>query len=437
MYFVLKNFWADNQPPQLATNMRLRDKTRRRIARTVLAVFGWAPIVLLIIAAFFIHSQTYIEWSESALTNALEMQVNFESFECPRWDTSRFGRVTLSDPETGVPILKCAQLEVEHQHTKTPIPLLRIRLRDCKVYMDNSTSLWYFVQRSFAHRRLWKNMQVEFSAANIRFDNCNSQTIRFMSGSLNDITDGAEGIFAIYFEDKLNKDSNLSESNEPVRLKITRMKNTSPATTTIAIDASKHPLSTEIISHWHAPIKRLGSHSHFCGTILATNSGYGWDGTVTGNFDNVDLSQIFVKAGKSQCSAVASITISHGEFIDQRLVAAQGSVNAQNGMIDRSLMDSLITHLHLSGAGMFNNYYNVTPFKQLAFNYKLQNEMIAISGTCNSCPPGVILNGAFPLIREPLNPENKAPVSMAMKLFSPGNSQQYIQIAQPDTTTSR
>ena len=416
--------------------MRLRDKIRRRIARTVLAVFGWAPLVALIFTAFFIRSKTYVEWSESALTNALEMQVNFESFEHPRWDTARFEYVTLSDPETGEPVLKCALLEVEHQHTKTPIRLLRIRLKDCRIYMDNSVSLWSFVHRSFAHRRLWKNMQVEFSAVNASFNSCNSQKIRFMSGTLKDVEAGAEGVFAIYLEDQ-TETGKTRESNEPVRLKIARLTNASPVTTTIAFDASKRPIASGMIAHWYAPLKRLSGNSSFLGTVVAANAGSGWDGTVTGTFDNVDLSQMFIKAGRAQLVANAKITIDNGEFIDQRLVSARGRVDAQNGVIDRSLLDTLVTQLRLSGGGMFNPYSDATHFKQLAFGFDVQNEMISFTGECSSCPPGTIINGVLPLIREPLNPSEKSPVAVAMKTFSYADRQQYIQIAQPDANSTR
>ena len=397
--------------------MRLRDKIRRRIARTVLAVFGWIPLVALIFIAFFIRSKTYVEWSESTIANALEMQVNFESFECPRWDTSRFERVTLSDPETGEPVLKCALLEVEHQHTKTPIPLLRIRLKDCKIYMDNSVSLWSFVHRSFAHRRLWKNMQVEFSAVNASFNSCNSQRIRFISGTLKDVDAGAEGVFAIYLEDRMEA-GKTGESNDPVRLKIARLTNASPVTTTIALDASKRPIASGMISHWYAPLKRLSGNSSFTGTVVAANAGAGWDGTVTGEFDNVDLSQMFIKAGRAQLVAKAKISIDKGEFIDQRLVSARGRVDAQNGVIDRGLLDTLVTQLRLSGSGMFNPYSDATQFRQIAFGFDIQNEMISFTGKCSSCPPGTILNSQWSLVREPLNPSDKSPLAVAMKTFS-------------------
>ena len=416
--------------------MRIRDKIRRRIARTVLAVFGWVPLVALIFIAFFIRSKTYVEWSESALTNALEMQINFKSFERPRWDTSRFEYVTLSDPETGEPVLKCALLEVEHQHTKTPIPLLRIRLKDCKIYMDNSVSLWSFVHRSFAHRRLWKNMQVEFSAVNASFNSCNTQKIRFMSGTLKDVESGVEGVFAIYLEDKTEA-GETGESNEPVRLKIARLTNASPVTTTIALDASKRPIASGMLSRWYAPLKRLSGNSSFHGTIVAANAGAGWDGTVTGEFDNVDLSQMFIKAGRAQLVANAKITIDNGEFIDQRLVSARGRVDAQNGVIDRSLLDTLVTQLRLSGSGMFNPYSDATQFRQLAFGFDIQNEMISFTGKCSSCPPGTILNSQWSLVREPLNPSDKSPLAVAMKTFSYADSQKYIQIAQPDANSTR
>lgn len=416
--------------------MRLRDKIRRRIARTVLAVFGWVPLVALIFLAFFIHSKTYVEWSESALTNALEMQVNFESFEHPRWDTVRFERVTLSDPETGEPVLKCALLEVEHQHTKTPIPLLRIRLKNCKVYMDNSASLWSFVHRSFAHRRLWKNMQVEFSAVNVSFDSCNEQSIRFMSGTLKDVKEGSEGVFALYIDNQ-TETGNSEESNEPARLRIARMTDTSPATTTIALDASKCPIASGMISHWHTPLKRLGSNSLFQGTIVAANSGSGWNGNIKGEFDNVQLNQMFVSNGKPQCVAVAKITFDKGEFIDQRLVTARGRVDAQNGTIERSLLDKLVSQLHLSGSGMFNPYSDSTHFTQLAFGFDIQNEMISFTGQCNSCPSGTILKSEWALIREPLNPSDKPPVAVVMKTFSYADNPNYIQIAQPDANSTR
>ena len=364
------------------------------------------------------------------------MQVNFESFECPRWDTSRFERVTLSDPETGEPVLKCALLEVEHQHTKTPIPLLRIRLKDCKIYMDNSVSLWSFVHRSFAHRRLWKNMQVEFSAVNASFNSCNSQRIRFISGTLKDVDAGAEGVFAIYLEDRMEA-GKTGESNDPVRLKIARLTNASPVTTTIALDASKRPIASGMISHWYAPLKRLSGNSSFTGTVVAANAGAGWDGTVTGEFDNVDLSQMFIKAGRAQLVAKAKISIDKGEFIDQRLVSARGRVDAQNGVIDRGLLDTLVTQLRLSGSGMFNPYSDATQFRQIAFGFDIQNEMISFTGKCSSCPPGTILNSQWSLVREPLNPSDKSPLAVAMKTFSYADSQHYIQIAQPDANSTR
>lgn len=417
--------------------MKLRDKTRRRIARTILVVFGWIPIVLLIVAAFFIRSKTCSEWVESSLANSLEMQIDFESFERPRWDTSRFKGVTLSDAETGEPVLKCALLEVEHQHTKTPIPLLRIRIRDCKVYTDNTVSLWAFIHRSFAHRRLWKNMQVEFSAVNVSINNCSAQTIRFMSGTLKDVKGGSEGVFAIYLNEQ-TEEGKIIKLNDPVRLKIARMKNMSPATTTVVLDSSKCPLASELIAHWYNPANRLGKKSHFHGMVTAANSGMGWNGIISGEFDDIDLSQLFVSENKLQCVGNAKISITTAEFVSQRFVSAHGRLDAQNGMINRYMLDTLISQFHLYGGGAFNTYQDFTPFKQIAFEFDFQNDMISLTGKCDQCTSGTIVNGDLPLIREPFNPANKFPVAALLKTFSNTNdNQQYYQIAQPDANSTR
>ena len=417
--------------------MKLRDKTRRRIARTILVVFGWIPIVLLIIAAFFIRSKTCSEWVESSLANSLEMQVDFKSFERPRWDTSRFKGVTLSDAETGEPIMKCASLEVEHQHTKTPIPLLRIRIQDCKVYTDNTVSLWSFIHRSFAHRRLWKNMKVEFSAKNVSFNNASPQIIRYMKGTLIDVKDGSEGIFALFLNEQ-TEEGKFIELKEPVLLKIARIKNPSPATTTVTLDSTKCPLASEMISHWYTPAKRLGEKSRFHGIVTAANSGMGWNGTLAGDFDNIDLSQLFVSADKLQCAGSANISIKNAVFISQRFVSAHGRLDAQNGTITREMLDTLVSQFHLYGGGAFNRYQDATPFKQIAFEFDFENDMIALTGKCNQCTPGTIVNGELPLIREPFNPANKFPVAVFMKNFSSANdNQQYYQIAQPTANPIR
>lgn len=414
--------------------MILRDKTRRRLARTVLVLFGWAPFLLLVLIAFFIHGKTYDRWVETQLTNSLEMQVSFQEFEHPRWDTSRYEGVTLSDPETGEAVMNCNLLEVEYQHTGTPIPLLRIRMRDCRVFMDNSRPMWSFIERSFAHRRLWKNMQVEFSLANLSFDKCSNQTIRYMAGTLSDIPNGSEGVFAVYVSDK-NAKGERSEQEKPARLKIARLKNTSPATTNITLDSTQCPLAGELLAYWFPPAQRLGACARFAGTFNAYSSGSGWDGSVSGIFNDVELNRIFVRGGKARCQATARLSITQGEFVNERLVVAKGQLDAVKGSVDSAFIDTLTTQLKFPGAGAFNPYGNMTPFQQLSLGFEYENEMVSFTGACADCPNGTILRGDLPLIRQPFSASDKTPLSTVVKLLNSSDEAAYIQIAKPANTS--
>lgn len=416
--------------------MKLRDKTRRRAARVILLLFGWAPLFCLIVLAGFLHSNLYDNWVQYLLSTQLEMQTSFRRFEHPRWDTSRYESVVFSNPETGKEVFSCQSLEVESQRQKGKRPpILRVRLTDCRMNLENGYPLWNFIERSFTHRRIWKNAPVELTINNITFDAPYGETFQRIKGTIGDIANGAEGEFRVWKTAQVNSTGNNQPfpEDQAAIFRIMRIRDASPPTTALVVDTTRHPISAKLLAYWRPILNRLGSGARFAGTLYAANNEGYWSGNVNGQFQNVDLNSIFVASSETpRCQGTAQVTLAQGMFRDDQLVLAQGEVVSEGGAIDRDVLHQAVAQMKLSGGGAFNPYRKTIPFKRLQFAFFLESEMVSIQGACPDAAQGTILvSEQLPLLRESFSKSSHSPMSIVKKILNPMDSYEMIQMASP------
>lgn len=416
--------------------MVLRDKTRRRIARITLLLFGWLPLLGLILVAVFLHSDLYDDWARYMLSTQLEMQTSFRRFEHPCWDTSRFENVTFSNPETGKEVLSCRLLEVERQQKRDKrTPILRLRLSDCTINLNNGRPLWTFIERAFTHRKISNNSRVELTINNITFTSPYNETFCRISGTIEDIANGAEGEFRVWQSsqtDSFGRTLPLSEDDSAL-FRIMRIRDASPPTTALVVDTTRHPISTKLLAYWRPLLNRLGN-ARFAGTLYAANNEGTWSGNVNGQFQNAQLDAIFPGSAASapRCRGNALITLTQGLFRDEQLLQAQGEVLSEGGWIDRGVVNQAVSQMKLSGAGTFNPYNQTIPFRRLQFTFFLENEMVRVQGSCPDATRGTILvSEQLPLLRESFSKSAHTPVSVVKKILNPSEQFDVIQIASP------
>jgi len=151
------------------------------------------------------------------------------------------------------------------------------------------------------------------------------------------------------------------------------------------------------------------SSAQFAGQLEIESLSQTVSGSMSGRLDGIDLKQWVDVAGSYRLEGIASLQIEDLQWTNHRLSLLQGRLLAGNGRVSHSLLATLSKKHYFSLgqelAGAVNSADLMHAFDELAFNFQISSEGVAISGACETCKHGsggclVALNGQ-PLLLQP------------------------------------
>lgn len=151
----------------------------------------------------------------------------------------------------------------------------------------------------------------------------------------------------------------------------------------IALDTGKSKLPLRAAGVIWSPLDALGRQATFLGSLRLVRGASGWDGTLQGELDIIDLEELVTKHTKQRLRGIGTLRVETARIADGKVVAAQGSFGADDGMIGVAFLQDVSGAFQIgckkSLADRARRDEDVA-ISEIQFRFLLQNDRLTLTG---------------------------------------------------------
>jgi hypothetical protein len=161
------------------------------------------------------------------------------------------------------------------------------------------------------------------------------------------------------------------------------------------VDTGGGPLPCSFLATLLPQFAGLGVNCRFQGGLVANRAVTGWQVDLDGELTGVDLHRLVAGRLPHEISGIGSLRLKGVHYQAGRIHHMQGSLQAKNGHISRTLVASCMRELELGGTLPVNRSSVLLPYDQLAVRFHLDGSGLGLWGECDSEPRGALLCGGY------------------------------------------
>jgi hypothetical protein len=341
---------------------RMHELKRRQVCRMAFVLVCLAPT--LGAAAWGVSRRLpgHVAFYASELSELLDLSVSLGSVSHPRPGVTLYHDVAFTDRETGTQLARVRVLEVDGN--SDPIIL---RASQIEIEAAHVPIAWRMVERQL---RKGAACRLLASECTLR-DSSVAQTFTDIDAKLT-----ATGV---------TRDLNASfrpaglQRGEPMMLRV-ECEIVSEATKRFMLGTQDYKLPIALVTAWADGLKGFGSRATFQGVIDIKSNNVGWEGTLLGELDHVDLDALVTAQLPHTLSGEARVQLERARIANGRIVEAKGTLTAGPGAISRSLLVSGSERLKLvSTAG---GKETMLRYEKLDFGFTVDTQGLLLVGRC-------------------------------------------------------
>jgi hypothetical protein len=239
------------------------------------------------------------------------------------------------------------------------------------------------------------------------------QTLEQVVGKLETLPEGPQ--FSLQFN------ASGSESLQPARFKLARLRTDGGAETGVELDTGGGALACSLAEPLLGWLAHLGPRAAFNGRLVAFEGVDGWRGELQGRLTGIELASLVGDNLQHQFSGQAELQIDRARFARGRLIEVTGRLSAGPGAIDASLL--------LAAAGSLQLNHQIPAraagpllYEQLGLEFRLDAQGLVLSGCCQGAPLGAVLVDASQwLLGEPKH--QPQPAARLIQALVPADAQ--------------
>jgi len=406
---------------------RLHDKTRRRVCMAGFLLVCVLPTVGVLAWCVKRNMPGRSAAEAQRLSRELGLRVSLDGVRYLRPGEMLYEGLTLADPETGEPVLRCRLLQTtwtaandaEGKSTAT----LQLAASQPEIEADRFERIVQLVGRMLRCEagRPEVDLQLTSGEVTLRAEE-NSHTVTELRASLRAI----DGVNQAQVSFRLAGVA----MPQPIQLRVVRNRQTTPPTTGFELDTGGGAVPCGLLAVGLDMLRPLGPQCRFRGYVWAneTSDGVspsGWDMEVTGALSDVDLDRLVSSHFPHKLGGTGQVTIQWARVRGGRLEDASGTLVAGTGIggravISRSLIDAAVTQLGLQRGAEPTTPGDLLPYEQLELAFTVDSQGVTLRGRCAAGGPGAILVDRYSrLLGE--SPAGAQPVVALLRTLVPAN----------------
>lgn len=369
------------------------------------AVAGW--IVQRSLPGFVLSQKD--EW-EQGLSRQLGLRVSLERLEYPRPDMAALSNVSFADPETGATVASVARLEVLSTEQGWKLVGHQAVIETAHLPMLRTQFEQRWLRRG---KQEWSSRsQCEIILRELTLKGSNqSLTLVDVAGTWNPAETGPKCELTFRLPE--------TGSDQPRgRWFVQRNRQTNPPTTHWVLETGATPLPCALAAPGWPQLHQLGHAAEFTGKLDVVQSGEQILGTITdGVIQNLNLNALVTERSPYLLSGYGLARI-EAEFTQQKISAARGTLQAQNGQVDRALLAALSEQLQLTAplAGTSGLEHEPLSYRYLSCGFDLRKGTLRLTGYADSLRPNVVINSAGGALLE-VPPQHHTPQQGLLTVF--------------------
>lgn len=328
------------------------------------------------------------DW-QRVLSQRLGLKVEVATVAYPTIHLARLGKVRLSDPETDEEFARIRSLELSWTDEGWTA-----EMSQPEIQLDQLPTVWKDL-----HERLFRQTEgqrCELIAGELTLHGEEgSQTLSQWQA----VWEPGEELSRLVTQGVLAG----SQSQTPITLTIARDRRSQPAVTTWDLDAAEAMLPCLPAAGDLPLLAALGKDCKFRGQLRVALTERGWQGSLRGTLDPVDLNQLVTEHLPHKLSGQAKVSLEQCEFAAGRITLLRGTALSNGGYISRSLLGAAATHLAMQEEGVRPaSAQGHVYYKSLAFGFLLAPEGLTLTGHADRLQNGVMITAATsPILLEP------------------------------------
>lgn len=389
------------------------------------------PTVAVLLWAVSRHWPGRVAAEARRLSRELGLEVSLEGVQHLRPDTVLYEGVEISDPETGKPLLRCRVLEAQWTELADTEgrrkPSLLLIASQGEIQAAGLPRLWRLVRQPLEREGGPAQLDVRLRASDLTLHAAGrAETLSDVQGSIELLSGGAQA----------QVDFRLAgtSASKPARIRIVRNRQLAPPANGFELDTGGGALPCGLLAMGVPELEPLGPDARFRGHVWFNEAAGGpagaWEGEVTGQLTQVDLSRLVSDRFPHKLSGTAEVAIQKARFHRGRLEEAQCSLIAGPGVVSRSLVEAAAAKLSLSKGDLAATDL-LLPYQHLSFAAEIDAGGLKIQGSCPGGEPGTILtDGRNPLLGE--SSAQPQPVVALLQTLVPASEVQVPATRQTD-----
>jgi hypothetical protein len=365
---------------------RLHDRTRRRIGLAAFVLLGLLPSAALTSWGLWRHSSAYLRCQSEQLSWQLGLKVSLAGVRHVRPGNVLYENVELADPETGRVILHCRLVETDYRRVTdaqgTPRSSLVLAASQPEIEAAELGEVWRLVDRMLTRRAGCDEIELRLVAGELTLKAAGaSSTLRDVEGRVEILKAGTQAELVFGRAD--------DPAAGPAHIRVGRNCQITPPATQLELDTGGGPLPCPVLASQLGALGDLGAGSRFCGSLRVVETPDGLSGELAGLLSDVNLDRLVSDRFPHKLSGTADVKIQNARFERGRLETAAGSLIAGPGVVSRSLLDSAVQCLGLTGEPRPPGE-ELVPFHQIAMEFCLDERGLQLRGTCPARPSGTL-----------------------------------------------
>lgn len=316
--------------------------------------------------------------------------------------------LALIEPETGQVFFRCRLLEASDDGTT-----LSLAAEQPCCEASGMERVLELVERRLRHETPGTNRRMEFRSAELTWTRSGGAlTFTDLDGAIEPTADAETARFEFRLAGV--------EMPDRASLSITRDRRSNPPRLVIDAQTGSQPIPCAPFSAWARAW--LGVDCRFSGELRASQRRTGWQGILTGRFENIDLDALVSQHFPHKLSGLAQLELQDVTFRADRLTTARGTLTARDGVISRSLIQSAGQWLKLNPR-LAPIASAVVRYRQLGFGFEMDEAGLVLTGQAGARTPGAILVDTYETYwREPrVQPQ---PIVSLVRALVPANDVQ-------------
>jgi len=401
----------------------LHDATRRFLCRWAFGLCCLLPTVGVLAFCYNRHTTGHVRDYEQELSTQLGVVAQVQDVEHTKPGVVLLRGLQLAEPEAREPFFKVKTVETASRNGACVAVASAAEIRS-----DQWAAVWELLGRRLRKQLPASDIPVRFSTSELTVHNSTGLLTFTEVRGLFEGTDEQESL-------TLNFRLAGIQMPETAKIRLARDRRQSPPRTTVELHTGGAAIPCEVLLAAIGGAEHLGDRAKFLGSLWLQDTAHGWQGELSGQVLELDLTKRVTDQFPHHRSGTAHIAIQRARIEQGRIVEAAGHFITGPGVVGRSLVQAASEHLHCEIGKAADKMPDLTRYDQLAFAFTLDQTGLVIGGECRDGRAGELLNSTNgALLVAPTEPQ---PVVNFIRMLSPANNVQVPATRQSDWLSQR